>query len=108
MQPLRGIHFLKDDEALRAGATVISSETGLASILKQDTTLKIETKILTLGATVGSMIELISTRNPIYNGQYKVVGVEHNGTISEGVNSATNSLITVLDTNTRFGATELV
>lgn len=102
------IHFLEDDEALKAGATVISSETGLASVAKQDTTLKIETKILTLGATVGSMVELISTRNPIYNGQYKVVGVEHNGTISEGVSSATNSLITVLDTNTRFGATELV
>lgn len=102
------INFLEDNEALKAGATVISPETGLASVIKQDTTLKIETKVLALEATVGSMIELISARNSIYNGQYKVVGIEHNGTISEGVNSATNSMITVLDTNTRFGATELV
>ena len=102
------INFLKDKEVLKGQAVVISPETGLASVTKQDTMLKIVTKVLVLNVNIGSVVDLISNRTAIYNGQYKVVGIEHSGTISRGVNSATSSIITVLDTNSRFGETKQV
>jgi hypothetical protein len=79
------LYKLKINEGTKALIQVISAETGLlATPLRQNTNLTAET-ILEPRVQVGNIVELNSTTNPSFNGQYKVIGIKHSGIISESV-----------------------
>lgn len=96
------LQVLRPNEVLAGQATVVDSNVGLLSVVKKDSLLIIES-LLVPSATIGGVISLVSTRNSIYNGQYKVIGVNHAGTISEGVSSGVRTTINVFALGRKFG-----
>ncbi|MDR3244665.1 MAG: hypothetical protein LBT79_07955 [Elusimicrobiota bacterium] len=79
-------YCLNKNECIEGNIQVITSESGLLEAPireEQNITCKIifEPRLL-----VGQIIELKSSINPRFNGQYKVIGFNHNGTISPAVN----------------------
>ncbi len=79
------LHCLLDDDYFQGDVTIINSATGLLSTPKKSGfKLKIET-LFEPSIKVGQMVEL-QTEESLYNGQYKVIGVQHTGIISGAVN----------------------
>jgi hypothetical protein len=76
------VKVLQPNEALAAEIPVISSESGMLGTPRRSQT-KLEVDMLfEPRLTVGQIVELRSTVNPIYNGVYKVAGFAHRGVIS--------------------------
>jgi hypothetical protein len=76
------IHCLLDDDVYVGDIAVINSSTGLLSTPKKcEYKLKIDL-LFEPGINVGQQIELISDTESLYNGLYKVIGVQHSGIIS--------------------------
>lgn len=72
-------------EALTGTVKVISADTGLLSTPRR-TQATLELDILfEPGLTVGQQVQLVSMTNKAMNGQYKVSGFTHTGTISPAV-----------------------
>ena len=77
------INTLNDNEVLsNFGAYLIQSDTGLLGTPKRyEAVLEIE-MLFEPSIRIGQMIEIVSETWGAFNGQYKVVGLEHNCTIS--------------------------
>lgn len=87
------LFVLKSNEGTTGQVRLINSETGLLGTpLRRNTFLQIE-MIFEPRLAIGHIVEIQSSVNPIYDGQYKVVGISHSGTISGAV---AGSLKTVL------------
>jgi len=96
------VKILNLNEALEAEIPVISSETGLLGSPRRTPT-KVEFRMLfEPHLTIGQLIELQSTTNPLYSGTYKVTGFTHRGIISPSVNGEC-----VSDVSLFFGMDEL-
>jgi hypothetical protein len=85
---LEKVNKLNENEYIKSqGGKVplISSETGLLGTpLRQGTDLVVET-LFDPRINVGQLVEIQSSFNPLFDGQYKVNGVKHSGTISDAV-----------------------
>ena len=80
------IHCLLDDDVFIGDVTVINASTGLLSTPKKcEYKLKIDL-LFEPGINVGQQVELVSATESLYNGLYKVIGVQHSGVISGAVN----------------------
>jgi hypothetical protein len=80
------VHCLLDEDAIEGDIPVINSSTGLLSTPKKSGfILKIDI-LFEPAIRVGQQIELVSESESLYNGQYKVIGIQHNGIISGAVN----------------------
>ena len=78
-------NVLKNNETLSGDIEVIEASTGLLETPRRNDAV-IEVKMLfEPRLVVGQVIELRS-RETVYNGQYKVIGFTHSGTISAAVN----------------------
>lgn len=76
-------YCLNENECYRGNLSVINSEAGLlGSPLREETFLTF-TMLFEPRLTIGQYVKLESTTEKLFNGEYKVLGVEHNGTISE-------------------------
>lgn len=77
------LNTLNDNECLsNYGAYLIDSDTGLLGTPKRyDAVLEIE-MLFEPKLRLGQMVEIVSTTQSRFNGQYKIVGLEHNCTIS--------------------------
>ena len=79
---LETAHCLLDDEGFEGNIKVIDSNCGLlGSPLRQEAFLTFE-MIFEPRLQIGQFVEINSKTEKIYNGTYKVVGIEHTGTIS--------------------------
>ena len=80
------IHCLLDDDCYKGDITVVSAFTGLLSSPKKSGFIvKVDT-LFEPSIKVGQKIELRSETETLYNGMYKVLGVQHSGVISGAVN----------------------
>lgn len=79
------IHCLKDNDCFEGDITVISSETGLLGSPKRADTVITADIIFEPRLQVGQVVELQSDFNSKMNGQYKVIGISHSGTISDSI-----------------------
>ena len=77
------LHTLMDNEALGDyGVYVIESSTGLLGTpMRRDTQLEVS-MVFEPNIVVGQLVEINSTTDSNFNGQFKVIGINHSGTIS--------------------------
>jgi hypothetical protein len=91
-------NVLAEDEVIEGDIPVITAESGLLEAPRRSDT-QLNFKILFEPALlVGQIVELRSQVNNYFNGQYKVEGIEHTGTISEAVGGACETMVSL-----RFG-----
>jgi hypothetical protein len=95
--------FLGNDEVLIGQLPVIDSSTGLLETPRREGAYLTIRTIFEPRITVGQLISLKSTVEPTYNGQYKVVGVNHQGIISGAVGGNLESSFSLLLGSNPFG-----
>jgi hypothetical protein len=79
------VSVLKRNEGVVGQIQLINSETGLLGTpIRRNTFLEVE-MIFEPRLTIGQFVEIKSSVNPVYDGQYKIVGITHAGTISGAV-----------------------
>jgi len=80
---LEKAHCLLDNEGFEGNVKVIDAQTGLlGSPLRQESFLTFE-MIFEPRLQIGQFVEINSQTERIYNGTYRVNGIEHTGTISD-------------------------
>ena len=90
------LYVMRKDEARGGAVTLISAETGLIETpRKQEYTLEV-TMMLEPRLQVGQMAELQSITAPRFNGTYKIIGVDHNATISENESNENKTKVILL------------
>ena len=72
--------------ALAGSVPLLKSQSGLLSTPRREGAQITVTLLLAPDLVLGEIVNLQSTVQPEYNGQYKIVSVRHTGTISEAVN----------------------
>lgn len=93
------IYALQDFEATNAQIQLISDATGLLDTPRRDQGFLSVTSLLEPGVDMSALVNLQSTINPIYNGTYKVIGIKHQGVISQAVNGPCRSIFSLLAPN---------
>lgn len=91
------LNTLNDNECLsNYGAYLIESDTGLLGTPKRyEAVLEIE-MLFEPSIRLGQMVEIVSSTQSRFNGQYKVVGLNHNCTISGAVAGTRRTKLQVL------------
>ena len=79
------VHCLKDNDCFEGDVTVITSETGLLGSPKRADKVITADIIFEPRLQIGQVVEIRSDFNKKMNGQYKVIGIKHSGTISDAV-----------------------
>jgi hypothetical protein len=79
------IHILQDNEVIQGAITAINSASGLLGTpILQDTFLTFD-MIFEPRLLIGQLISLDSITAANFNGNYKVIGIKHQGTISAAI-----------------------
>lgn len=100
---LEELKVLKEDEVLEGEVQVLESDTGLLGTpVHDDAYLTIDT-IFEPRIIMGQLIEIRSEVAPVYDGQYKVIGVTHQGIISGAVGGEAKSTFNLLVGSQLFG-----
>lgn len=99
------VFVLQHAEVLAADGniTVINDSTGLLDTPRRDDAFLTITTLLEAGINMAQLINLQSSIQKGYNGQYKVVGIQHQGMISGAVSGNCRSTFSLLAPN-KFGA----
>lgn len=100
---LEKVNILKPNEVLVGEVPLISPQTGLLKTpQREDAFLTIAT-LFEPRIIMSQIVELQSTVAPVYDGQYKAVGVTHQGTISGAVGGECQSTFNLLLESQLFG-----
>ena len=76
------IKVLKYDDAFESEVALINDESGLLGVPQRENGILSVNMIFEPRLTVGQIIEIQSRIAPMFNGQYKVFGLKHDGVIS--------------------------
>lgn len=90
------IYVLTDSEVTIQNAYTINDSTGLLDTPRRDEGFLTVTTLLEAGINMGQLVNLASTVQPVYNGQYKVIGINHSGMISGAVNGDCRTVLSLL------------
>lgn len=90
------VYVLKDNEVLDGSITAINDSTGILDTPRRQDVFLVVNTLLETGVQIASQVKLESTVMPIYNGQYKVIGIQHQGTISAAVSGRARSVFQLL------------
>lgn len=96
------VFILKKNEVIEGEIPVINIDTGILETPRRDDGFLNVTTLFEPRVTIDQIIDLQSAIMPIYNGQYKVLGVMHQGIISEAVGGACRSTFDLWTGNTVF------
>lgn len=100
---LEQVNVLDDNEVIEGVLPLITSETGLLATPKRENAyLSIET-MFRPEITIAQLLEVRSSVNSAYDGQYKVIGLQHRATISEAVGGEARSRFDLLVGSQLFG-----
>lgn len=100
---LEELNVLQLNQVVQGYVPLINSDTGLLGTpVRNDAYLQIDT-IFSPEIIVGQVLEIASDVNTAYDGQYKVIGLMHNGIISEAVGGACKSRFDLLVGSQLFG-----
>jgi len=86
------VNILNGDEVLDDAVLVIDASTGLIESPRRGEGNITLTTLLEPRVRVNSLVELNSVIMPTYNGQYKVIGINHQGMVSPTVNGTARSI----------------
>lgn len=105
---LERIYILQDNEYIGTTIPLISAETGLIDTPQRaDTYLKLTT-LFEPNIIVGQAVDVYSQVLPVYNNQYKVYGLQHQGTISEAEGGSLTTTYQLFDGRKFTGALKSV
>jgi len=96
------IYVLKPTEATDKEIYTIDDETGLLETPRRDEGFLSVTTLLETGIDMAQLVNLASSVQPIYNGQYRVIGINHSGMISGAVSGECRTTLSLLAPN-KFG-----
>jgi len=97
------VYALNGNEVIEGDLLVLNADTGLLETPKRDDAFIVVTSLFEPRVTIGQMIEIQSVIAPIYDGQYKVIGIQHEGTISEAVGGQCTSSFNLLVEGQLYG-----
>lgn len=80
------VYVLKNNEAVEGAISVISLDSGILQTPKRAGGFINLSTMFEPRVQIEQQMQLVSTVQPIYNGTYKVAGIQHTGIISEAVN----------------------
>jgi hypothetical protein len=90
------IHKLKPNEAIKGKVPLINSDTGLLGTpLLQGVYLQVDL-IFEPRLKVGQLIQIESSFNKKFDGQYKIIGIRHNAIISEATSGEATTTLQLL------------
>ena len=97
------IKVLELNEATEGNVPLINDESGLLGVPKRENGLLTVDMIFEPRIIVGQVIEIQSRVAPMFNGQYKVYGIKHEGTISDSVAGYVNTELQMLVGSQLYG-----
>lgn len=100
---LEELHALKPNQVLTGYIPLINSATGLLGTPKRDDSYISIRSMFQPGIIMGQLLEVESSIQREYNGQYKVIGLRHHGIISGAVSGALESEFDLLVGSQLFG-----
>lgn len=105
---LEELKVLDDGEATIGVVPLINSETGLLETPRREDAYLTITTLFEPRIAMGQILEIESSVNKAYDGQYKVIGVTHSGTISGAVGGECTSEFNLLVGSQLFGGFKVV
>ena len=96
------VFILKRNEVIEGEVPAINIDTGIIETPRRDEGFLSITTLFEPRITIDQVVDLESAIMPIYNGQYKCMGILHQGIISEAVNGACRSTFSLVTGNTIF------
>lgn len=90
------VYVLQDAEVIGPKIYTVNDGTGLLETPRRREGTLTATMLLESGIDMFTRVNLESSVNKIYNGQYKVIGVCHEGVVSAAVNGPARSTLTLL------------
>jgi hypothetical protein len=99
--------IMKDSEVRSGLITTLDASTGLLQTPRRDSGYLTLTTLFEPRINMGQQIQLASTIEPIYNGAYKVIGIQHEGIISDAENGDLRSVFQLLTGSKIFKYTEV-
>lgn len=100
---LEELNVLKENDVISGDVPLITSETGLLSTPRRDDAYLTIDTIFEPRIVMGQVLEVQSSIAPEFDGQYKVIGVTHNATISGAVGGEAKSTFQLLVGSQLFG-----
>lgn len=96
------VFILKADEAIAGEVQALNVQTGLLETpMRNDGSISVPT-LFEPRVTIGQTVDLESEILPVYNAQYKVIGITHEGMISESVGGNCRSTFDLWVGNNKF------
>lgn len=93
---LETVNILKDNQVFRGEVPLISTETGLLGTPKrQDSYITVDS-MFEPAINIGQAVEVRSQVQKQFNGQYKVIGINHNGVISGAISGEARTKLSLL------------
>lgn len=99
---LEKINILQNNEVFTATLPLITADTGLLETPRRDNSYMQVTMLFEPRITIGQLVALQSKVLPQYNGDYKVVGVSHQGIISEAQNGRCVSIFSLYNPSQQY------
>jgi hypothetical protein len=96
------IFVMKNSEAVEGGVPAINVDSGLLETPRRGDGFLTVTTLFEPRITINQIVDLESKILPVYNGQYKVTGVQHQGIISEAVGGDLRSTFDLFVGSNRF------
>lgn len=96
------VFVMRRNEVLEGQIPVINVETGLLDTPRRDDGFLAVDMIFEPRLTIKQVVDLESLIQPVYNGQYQVVGIQHQGTISESVAGSLRTTAELFVGNNKF------
>lgn len=90
------IYVLGESETTSDAVYNINDSTGLLETPRRDEGFLSVTTLLEAGINMAQLVNLASSVQPVYNGQYKVIGINHAGMISGAVSGDCRTVLSLL------------
>lgn len=101
---LQKVNILQPDQVTDDPVFLINADTGLLEAPQRDESYLTITTLFEPRIVMGQLVSLESQIEPVYNGQYRVIGATHSGTISEAVGAPLVSKFNLLLGAQLFGS----
>lgn len=96
------VYVLKNNEAVQGAISVISLDSGILQTPKRAGGFINLSTMFEPRVQIEQQVSLVSTVQPIYNGTYKVAGIQHTGIISEAVGGDCRTMLDLWVGNQTF------
>lgn len=91
------LHILNEDDYFDGSLTEISSETGLLGAPKRSETFVMAEMVFEPTLVVGQQVTLKTSSQKMFNGQYKIIGINHMGVISDAVSGKCQTMVSLFN-----------